>query len=271
MKYLYGEIPDFTGQPLTVGSRGEQVRMVQEWLVLHGAATAQDGIFGNATRVALEKITGAQVVTASVWSTLWAPMHRALQRLASPIAIEFMMNRYGWDRVASIAGLLAARVHLEAGAKEIPPNMGPWVRLYMGGHEGAQFAWCGGFVTHCFMQGIKNLAALYPVGVEFDRITDSMWYPALPGWNVDHIGHWAIDTGRLQIGDTVPIPAGSLFLIPGTKDGDWVHVGIVEEYSERDHVITTIEGNTNVAGAREGTDVMRRYRRSEELQYVIFS
>ena len=36
-------------------------------------------------------------------------------------------------------------------------NMGPWVRLYMDGREGAEFPWCAGFVCFVLAQACEAM------------------------------------------------------------------------------------------------------------------
>jgi hypothetical protein len=72
--------------------------------------------------------------------------------------------------------------------------------------------------------------------------------------------------GRDLAGETVP--AGSLFLVRNT-DTDWTHVGIVEASDPLQ--ITTIEGNTNDDGSREGYEVCRRKRGYTGKDFILLS
>ena len=59
-------------------------------------------------------------------------------------------------RFSSFSGavLAYAKKHLRLHPVEIGgQNKGPWVRLYMNGHEGYDFPWCAGFVTFVMKQG----------------------------------------------------------------------------------------------------------------------
>lgn len=103
--------------------------------------------------------------------------------------------------------------------------------------------WCAMFVAWCAHQAgaddIIPKVAYCPSGVD--------WFKARNAWHTTP-----------KVGDVV------YFEWPGL--GRAAHTGLVEAVHP-DGSVTTIEGNTNVAGAREGIGVMRQRRRRYILGY----
>ncbi len=236
-------------QKLKRGSRGREVRLVQEWLTLHGLQVAIDGDFGPATECAVSEFQAKSglaptgVVDRETFDNLILPMTRAL----TPIRLT-----------ASGLGALVvayARQHLNEHPREVGgQNMGPWVRLYMNGHQGTEWPWCAGFASFLLKQACDSLGVALPLRTSFS--CDSL---AASARNEN------IFIKELQISD-VPITPGSLFLQRRTPL-DWVHTGIV--VSARSDVFETIEGNTNDEGSREGFEVCRRIRGYKKKDFIL--
>lgn len=219
-------------------------RRAQEWLTLRGHPTAIDGIAGPATGAALaafQKAAGlpeSGAVDRDTWDALAAPMRAALAA-AEP----------GADDIHA-AALCVAEQHLAAGARELrhggQGNRGPWVRLYMLGREGDAWPWCAGFASHVIGQAAAALGQAMPTRREV---------------GVDALVAGARDDRRLLPEDRLATPAarsalvrpGSLFCLRRTAT-DWTHTGLVRSIAG-DH-FTTVEGNGNGAGGREGTAVV---------------
>jgi len=151
---------------------------------------------------------------------------------------------------------LYARRHLRSAPREIGgQNMGPWVRLYMEGRQGAEWPWCAGFVCFILAQACTTL------GVE---------PPLTPTVSCDSLAAGARERGLLLAGapglEAARVPPGSLFLNRRT-DSDWTHAGIV--LSCRPDVLETIEGNTNDDGSREGYEVCHRWRGMQNKDFVV--
>ena len=139
----------------------------------------------------------------------------------------------------------------EIGVREDPPgsNRGPKVDEYLrsvGLNPAAgSFAWCAAFVCWCFGKGAAALGAPNPL----PRTAG-----ALKLWND------AGKTGAKRIGAAEArskpslVKPGQVFVL--SAGGGLGHVGIVE--SAENGVLTTIEGNTNDGGSREGVGVFRR-------------
>lgn len=225
--------------PLSRGALGKPVRRAQEWLNLHGAGLVVDGAFGPATRRAVTEFQSSNglertgEVDEPTFGRFVAPMADVLrQRLTVSVPLAEALVEY-------------ARAHLAARPREVGgPNAGPWVRLYMNGRQGEAFAWCAGFVTFLLEQAAQSLEVDMP----------------LPGSvSTDALALHAEHAGLLLSGDGAAgkITPGCLFLIR-RADGDWNHTGIVT--AVYDEPFSTIEGNTNDAGQREGVEVCARTR-----------
>jgi cell wall-associated NlpC family hydrolase len=140
------------------------------------------------------------------------------------------------------AVIAAARQHHGQRPREVGGvNRGPWVRIYMEGHDGPAFLWCAGF--SCLM--VRQAAWHLDVDL-----------PLRPTFSCDVLSRDAQTDGRFvreqDLGSLDDLPRGSLFVQRRTAD-DWNHVGIV--VSGGVEVIETIEGNTNEGGSREGYEV----------------
>lgn len=266
--------------PLKYGSQGKAVRLLQEWLCIHGFHTTVDGDFGSATGIALVEFSNKNVspnlvhhvVDNAVWYRLWHPMTKVLV----PILPEDLAARQHYiDSLGKYAlchlALSHASVHLKYGAKEIGQNQGPWVRLYMdadpvNGHDGPEFSWCSSFVRFCIEQALSELGWTYTDGQLWDYITDS--------WSCDRVGNWADRNKRIGHGDSSLLVPGQVFLVRGKnfnkKNKDWVHTGFVLKHLPEQGVIETVEGNTSGDRSYNGTSVKRRYRAANKLDYVAY-
>jgi hypothetical protein len=232
------------------GDRGARVRVVQEWLTLHGIAVAIDGGFGPATEEAVRRFQARKrivrdgVVGKRTYGALVAPMKRAL----APIE----------PGRRSLGALVAAyaRQHLRATPTEVGgQNAGPWVRLYMKGNQGPEWPWCAGFVCFLLEQACSALDAEPPIR---------------PSFSCDSLAAGARERGvflaeHRRGRDGTPRP-GSFFLNRRTAT-DWTHTGIV--LRARDESFDTIEGNTNDEGSREGYEVCQRVRGYAGKDFVV--
>lgn len=222
------------------GASGPAVRRVQEWLTLHGLAIQPDGVFGPATHQAVRRFQRARrltddgIVTPQLFTLLVAPMRAAV----APIPRD--------GQTLSELTVAYARQHLAQRAREVGgDNRGPWVRLYMQGHEGPSYRWCAGFVCFCLQQAATTLGERLPIKTTFscDVLAESA---KLRGLFVDGDS----DARR----DVAP---GWLFLVRRMRS-DWQHVGIVTDVD--DESFDTIEGNTNDEGSANGYEVASRTR-----------
>lgn len=134
----------------------------------------------------------------------------------------------------------------QLGVRELPKNRGPKVEEYLAsvGLRAGE-PWCAAFVYWCIERACRELAKnnLFPRTGLCERIR-----------------HWAIEKQRLV---REPKP-GDVFLV--LEGGRAHHTGFVESVTGR--VVTTLEGNTNLANSREGVGVFRRRRMVSSLLYV---
>ena len=230
-------------KPLRRGDENGQVKLVQEWLCLQGEHVAIDGDFGPATESAVKdfqmksSLAARGIVDAVTFGHLIAPMTAAL----APIAVS---GRSLGELVVAYAAQ-----HLRQHPREIGgQNKGPWVRLYMDGHDGAEWAWCAGFACFCLKRACETLAEKIPIE---------------PSFGCDELAKSARENGRLV--DHSAAGPGSFFLFRKSA-GDWTHTGIVVSTSEE--TFRTIEGNTNDDGSREGYEVCARIRSYKNMDFI---
>jgi hypothetical protein len=229
------------------GKRGLAARRIQEWLNLYGMGIDIDDAFGNITASKVKQfqidhnLSATGVVDKQTFRELVSPMLNVLRQI--PIT----------DDEATFGEVVAsyARAHLAEHPMEIGgQNCGPWVRLYMEGNQGSQWAWCAGFVKFLLKQTGETVEAGMPIAGSFS--CDSL---AAQGERIGHfVSETDISSGRVKIQDLIP---GSIFLVRRTPE-DWTHTGIVTQFNEDS--FDTIEGNTNDDGHREGYEVCARMR-----------
>ena len=226
-----GEPPAYPGD-LKIMSQGSGVRLLQELLVLQEFPVLVDGVMGKGTLGALQAFAKKskqlmdECLNNGVWTYLILPMLNCLVELPQAKSLEATALSY-------------AQRHLNAGAREIPPNTGPWVRLYCGGKDGRPYAWCAGFVSFC----IRQAAIVHKVRGVPNSLSSTV------------IANWGKRQGLL-VSDAFGIAPGALFVVPGKRG--YVHIGFVKEQLGRS--IVTIEGNSNEAGSAEGIKVIERVR-----------
>lgn len=231
-------------------ARRDIVRLVQEWLNLHGYRISIDGNFGPATEAAVKEFQEHNSLSVSggvdpiTFSSLTMPMQNALARRDSE-------SEDVYDLVVEYA-----KQHVDAGAREVGgANCGPWVRLYMDGSEGEHALWCCGFVRFCVAQAFGHLDQSAPM---------------IKTFSCDRLAEWSDQHGFLvrgESGDLSVVHPGHLFLVRKTTT-DWTHTGIVtrvfSDYCE------TIEGNTNDEGSRNGFEVCARKRGYGRLDFIVW-
>jgi peptidoglycan hydrolase-like protein with peptidoglycan-binding domain len=231
------------------GSRGLQVRLVQEWLCLHGIAVDIDGAFGPATEAAVrrfqeDKRSGS--VTGIVDNVTMDLLTRPLD--CAQMAVVPMAN-------VGLTVVKTAKQHLREHPREVGgKNRGPWVRAYCGGNDGKKWLWCAGFVCTILEQafGAHGKELLFPRTYSCDTIAK-------------------INAGRLirpvdgSEAQRFGLRPGAIFLIRKTET-DWTHTGICTAFHTE--TFETIEGNSDDEGSREGTEVCARIRGYRKKDFI---
>ena len=221
------------------------VRRVQEWLSIHGFAAPISSAFASSTTDQLKAFQASQgrppsgELDEQTWDLLTAPMRKALVKVENAGAMSL-------DELAiTIAKQHLAQKPVEVGGN----NLGPWVRLYMAGRDGADQLWCAGFVCFVVAQACRELKIEMP----FKR---QVGVPSL----VDD----ARDSGRLvnEAGLKTPLERRSK-LKPGyifaVRNGaSFSHTGFV--LSVNDATFDTVEGNTGTEGGHDGANAKQGSR-----------
>ena len=243
-------MPDTFNSTLRKGDRGKSVRLAQEWLSFHGFRTAIDGVFGSATEVttqAFQKKEGLPI-TGVVDDVTQTALLSPIEAVQQPISVG--------SKALGDLYVAYARQHLKQHPIEIGgENCGPWVRLYMNGNEGSEWPWCAGFATWVLRQACRTKATPMPHPYAF---------------GCDFLAAKGQASGSFfavrKPEDFPLVKPGYLFLVRRTLN-DWTHVGIVE--AVQGDTMTTIEGNTNDQGSREGFEVCRRTRALSDKDFLI--
>ncbi len=238
--------------PVVIGSKGAQVRLIQELLCLNGVPLVIDGDFGPATESAVrqfQELKGLDVdgiVSKNTSDHLIGPMGRAIKKIpANGMTVAEMMVEY-------------AEQHLSERPREVGgQNRGPWVRLYMKGRDGAEWPWCAGFVSYILGQACKSAGCPFPIQTSF---------------SCDLLATSAMSNGRFIRGNTdenrEKVLPGAIFLNRRSST-DWVHTGIVVDVDSQNGCFRTIEGNTNDDGCREGYEVCKRTRGFKDKDFIM--
>lgn len=233
--------------PLTVGCTGDDVKKAQEWLTLAGLGLKIDGVFGDATATAVREfqrsssLSETGVIDQPVFSALTGPITRAIAPVEASASL-------GAD-VCRVAAQHIAEKPREIGGE----NRGPWVRLYLHGEEGPEWPWCAGFASFVVAQASGQRPLPFAGSPSCDELAKN-----------------AKAAGLFRSGDDLDvgsIPAGSLFLVRRQTAPGYHHTGIV--VSATAAALTTIEGNTNDNGSREGYEAIRRFRANKGLDFIV--
>jgi hypothetical protein len=229
------------------GRAGPGVRRAQEWLTLQGYALVIDGDFGPATELAVREFQEANGLapTGEVDAATFAVLSQPLRRAAEDASPTGALGR----RVAYYA-----ERHLKERAREVGgANRGPWVRTYMNGNEGPEWAWCAGFACFILGQAARSLGIPQPIATTFSCDTLAARAKAKDLF---------LPESRAS---STALRPGDLFL-HRRGPGDWSHVGVVLRVFE--DAFLSIEGNTNDGGEREGHEVSRRIRAFDGKDFV---
>lgn len=231
--------------PLKQGAGGTGVRRVQEWLRIHGFAAPLDSDFGSSTADQLKAFQTGRGRPASgeldepTWDLLTAPMRKALAKVENAGSMSLD------ELVITVAKQHLAQKPIEVGGN----NLGPWVRLYMAGDDGASQLWCAGFVCFVVAQACRELKIAMP----FKR---QVGVPSL----VDD----ARASGRLVNAAELNTPLerraklkpGYIFVV--RNGASFSHTGFV--LGLNDATFDTVEGNTSADGGNDGANAKQGSR-----------
>ena len=245
-------MPKFPGVSLKLGLKNPSaaVRQVQEKLNAVGCGPVLvDGDYGPETKEAVELFQA-----------------RATDGGGRPLSVDGTVGPLTWGALFGEASLpvaaaaptaLLAKVVETAGAEEgvmeEPPgsNRGPRVDQYIRAAglnpASASFAWCACFVYWSFRESSRAMGVDNPM-IKTAGVMD-LWNKA------GAAGVERLSAQQAQ-GEPKRIVPGLVFIM--SFGGGKGHTGLVEKYEGG--VLHTIEGNTNVAGGREGVGVLRRRR-----------
>jgi hypothetical protein len=246
------QAPAFPGQVIdTANSPAALVRAIQHRLNQLGCGpVGEDGVFGAQTEEAVQLFQA-----------------RSINHAGTPLNVDGRVGPMTWAALFSteLAPVTQAGTALQqqvlqeassqVGVNEVPlgSNRGPQVDQYLRSvgldPAAGSFPWCAAFVYFCFQQAAAQLTVANPA------IKDA---GVLDCWN--KAGQAAIH--RIAASEAAHSPAlvnpGMVFVLKtGAATG---HMGLIEKIEGE--LLTTIEGNTNLGGSREGIGVFRRVGRS---------
>lgn len=227
-------VPTFApGVVLGLGSKGPDVRLLQELLTLAGHdPRGIDGEAGPNTATAIrayQKAAGLDVDGEAGPATLTA--------LCAPYLDACRIDLPAGCTLGEAVALVAEKL-LRLGARELPGNRGPWVRQFCDGMEGPAYPWCAGFTRHC-----QRVAEDAPSAAA--RIMQSL--------SCTTIGRQAAAAGCLMAPAVLADLRRGDLLLRG-EVGRYEHVEIVVGFDGQR--VRIIAGNTNNNGSREGIAVM---------------
>ncbi len=242
----------FPGTVLKLGStNAESVRAVQRRLNQIGCGpTGADGQFDAATRDAVQlfqaRFTDADDLPLKVDGQIGPITWAALFGGARPEAVTATANPF-LAEVIKVAQSQIGKLEQPLGS-----NRGPEVDLYLRAAGinpiAGSFPWCAAFLYWCCEQAALKIGRANPA-IKTAGVLD-LWNKAgRPGARRILAAEAADNPGLVQ--------PGQIFMLKTSETTG--HTGLIEAVAGGK--LTTIEGNTNDTGAREGIGVFRRQKR----------
>ena len=227
---------------------------MQEWLNIWQAYDAQfnssletskkpfgiDGIFGPKTEATVKKfqnflgISETGIVDKKIWQHLVAPMCHA-----------FQLEDYD-DDLSGCMRLYALQYEMWR-PYEVQPNRGPWVRSFMDGHEGEEWAWGEGFVQTVMDSAFSQFGKKYTDYFKKTYAVETMRENARKKNLLVTNDELKRGVYRPNQGDVV------VYVFPSDRKAH--QAGIITDH--RASTLFVIVGNTNFAGSRTGVGVFR--------------
>jgi hypothetical protein len=241
----------FPGTVIATGSsdRPSVVAIQKRLNILGCGPVAEDGTFGSGTAEAVELFqtrfvdhAGAPLqVDSRVGPTTWSVLFGVPVVPSQPPASALLAG------VLSFAGS-------EIGTLEQPlgSNRGPRVDQYLRAvgidPASGSFPWCAAFVYFCFRETATRLGTPNPL-LKTASVLDHWNRAGQAGTRRISAAECADNPGLVQ--------PGMIFIL-STGNGSG-HTGLVESVAGVQ--LTTLEGNTNMSGSREGIGVFRHTMR----------
>ncbi len=149
----------------------------------------------------------------------------------------------------------------EVGVKEVGNNSGKRVNEYLDtvGLKNSKAPWCMAFVMWCYMKAAQELG----IKVVWERPRSLVLQKS---GHVQGYRNWARSKGYLITSHRLAIPS-SFFVM--TFSGASGHTGVIIKNNTSKKTFTTIEGNTNSGGAREGDGVYIKERTYNSISSII--
>lgn len=243
-------------QSYKLGDSGPEVVKIKEWLMLwqfnedyvtnvidlRNGGSFDEVFDSNTEQVAITiqtflDLNPTGIVDAETWRGLVSPMRNAF-------------SLYPYKKATLNEKLIYfASKHLQYHACELDTdNLGPWVRAYMNGDDGAQWYWCQGFACTVLDQAFSSVGQLF---------TD--YYPnvvSCEDFREYARSHALLVTHDDLVAKTYVPRAGDLVLYISSADSEAHHTEIVYEVLDpEDGDMRTIGGNTNFSGSSNGVGV----------------
>lgn len=244
--------PAFPGRVISTGSPDKaSVTAIQNRLNQLGCGPIDaDGVFGAQTEEAVQLFQtrfpapngNPLTIDGRVGPMTWAALFSSIPPSSTQAGTQLQ------QKVLDFAST-------QVGVMEQPlgSNRGPEVDKYLRSvgvdPTTGSFAWCAAFVYFCFQQSSANL------NVQNPAIRDA---GVLDCWRVAGVK----SVNRIAASEAANTPGlvkpGMVFVID--SGGGHGHMGLVKQVDG--DVLTTIEGNTNTGGSREGIGVFERKGRT---------
>lgn len=154
---------------------------------------------------------------------------------------------------------MVALAQSQVGVREVPrnSNRGKRVQEYQAATwlEGTGWAWCAAFICWLVMRSLEDTGIKPPTGFQRPRTAGAWdfenWASKMAGKGVE----------RFEAG-TKPIEPGDILVFT------FSHIGLAER-PQKGGSVSTIEGNTDGSGSREGGGVYRQTRKLSQIREVI--
>ena len=168
------------------------------------------------------------------------------------MVIFSFISLYSATNAEDLRGCLKETYSSYIGVREATGNNdGPEVESFLKSTGlGKGYAWCAAYVNFCHKE----------CGIE--TVKSPAWSPSW--FKMDHVIYKRDNTIKRQ-----PQP-GDVFGVWFSSKKRVAHVGFIDEWNNGKNYAITVEGNTNIAGSREGDGVYRKRRLKRQI-YVVSS